>query len=78
MKTFCVYILYTKSIDRYYIGYTENLESRLDQHNKHVFKGSFTDKAEDWMVYLFIPTLSENTAKLIEKHIKKNKSRSYF
>ncbi|WP_172805239.1 GIY-YIG nuclease family protein [Aquiflexum balticum] len=73
MKVFCVYILYSKSIDRFYIGYTENMESRLDQHNRHVFKGSFTDRADDWELYHSIPNLYENTAKLIEKHIKKNK-----
>ncbi|SMD45033.1 putative endonuclease [Aquiflexum balticum DSM 16537] len=78
MKVFCVYILYSKSIDRFYIGYTENMESRLDQHNKNVFKGSFTDRAEDWELYHLIPDLSENIAKLIEKHIKKNKSRTYL
>ncbi|WP_373493325.1 GIY-YIG nuclease family protein [Aquiflexum sp.] len=78
MKSFSVYILYSKSIDRFYIGYTENIESRIDQHNKHVFKGSFTDKAEDWQIFHLITNLTESTAKLIEKHIKKNKSRTYL
>ncbi|WP_194977202.1 GIY-YIG nuclease family protein [Aquiflexum lacus] len=78
MEGFCVYILYSRSIDRFYIGYTGNMDSRLEQHNKHVFKGSFTDKAEDWELYHSIPNLSEKTAKLIEKHIKKNKSRTYL
>jgi putative endonuclease len=78
MKTFCVYILYSKSIDRYYIGYTENLASRLVQHNRHVFKGSFTDRSEDWDIYFLIECESESQAISIEKHIKKNKSRNYL
>ncbi|MFC3976877.1 GIY-YIG nuclease family protein, partial [Belliella kenyensis] len=36
MDTYCVYILYSKSVDRYYIGYSIDMLSRLDQHNRHV------------------------------------------
>jgi putative endonuclease len=78
MKQFYVYILYSRSIDQYYIGYTENIDSRVDQHNRHVFKGSFTDRAEDWDVFYLILCNSENQAKSVEKHIKKNKSRKYL
>ncbi|WP_373398424.1 GIY-YIG nuclease family protein [Algoriphagus halophilus] len=35
---FFVYILYSDSKDRYYIGQTENLEERLFQHNSGYFK----------------------------------------
>ncbi|MBN3519274.1 GIY-YIG nuclease family protein, partial [Algoriphagus lutimaris] len=39
---FFVYILYSGSKDRYYIGQTENLEERLFQHNSDYFKNSHT------------------------------------
>ncbi|MCH7400430.1 GIY-YIG nuclease family protein [Belliella kenyensis] len=78
MDTYCVYILYSKSVDRYYIGYSIDMLSRLDQHNRHVFKGAFTDRAEDWEIFHTIVCMSERQAKLIEKHIKKNKSRTYL
>ena len=78
MKSFWVYILYSKAIDRFYVGYTENLESRVFQHNNHVFKGSFTDKAEDWEIFFSMECASETQAISIEKHIKRNKSRKYF
>ena len=42
-----VYIIYSPSIDKYYIGETEDLISRLAQHNEHTFKGSYTAKASD-------------------------------
>ncbi len=32
--SFVVYILYSKSLNRYYVGSTNNLISRLNQHNK--------------------------------------------
>lgn len=33
METFTVYILYSESADKYYIGQTADLEQRLQQHN---------------------------------------------
>jgi putative endonuclease len=32
--SFVVYILYSKSLNKYYVGSTNNLISRLNQHNK--------------------------------------------
>ncbi|MCL6258080.1 GIY-YIG nuclease family protein [Aquiflexum sp. TKW24L] len=78
MGKFCVYILYSKVIDQYYIGYTENLETRLDQHNQHIFQGAFTKKAEDWEVFHIIECQSIVQALKIEKHIKNNRSRKYL
>ncbi|GHB48834.1 GIY-YIG nuclease family protein [Mongoliitalea lutea] len=77
MKYF-VYILYSPTLDKFYIGYTENIVSRLDQHNKHIFKGSYTDKAEDWEIFFLVECESEHQAIAVEKHIKKNKSRVYL
>ena len=48
---FC-YILYSKSIDKYYIGqFCEDLQERLRKHlSDH--KG-FTSKAKDWIIAYF-------------------------
>ncbi|MBR6439352.1 MAG: GIY-YIG nuclease family protein [Bacteroidales bacterium] len=43
-KKFYIYIMTNKSRRVLYIGVTGNLEQRIFQHKKHVFKGSFTDK----------------------------------
>ncbi|MDP1746949.1 MAG: GIY-YIG nuclease family protein [Bacteroidota bacterium] len=29
---FCVYIIYSPSIDKYYVGHTENLNKRMEEH----------------------------------------------
>ncbi len=42
---FWTYILYSTSIDRYYIGYTNNLDERLKKHNTP-HKG-FTGKTQE-------------------------------
>ncbi|MGM0634534.1 MAG: GIY-YIG nuclease family protein [Bacteroidota bacterium] len=43
-----LYILCSKSQDRFYTGETSNPSYRLDLHNEHQFKGSYTKMASDW------------------------------
>ena len=43
-----IYILYSKTKNRYYIGYTSNLEERLIRHNQKS-KG-FTGSLNDWQI----------------------------
>jgi len=43
------YILYSKSIDKYYIGFTsDGIDERLSKHIAN-HKG-FTSKAKDWVI----------------------------
>jgi len=71
---FKVYILYSKNIDRYYVGYTGDvLEERLRRHNcEH--KG-FTGSAHDWEVVYLEFFKDKSLALQREKEIKKWKSR---
>jgi putative endonuclease len=73
-----VYILYSKEIDRYYVGQTQDLAVRLDQHLNKVFYKGHTKQANDWIVYFTITCSSRNQAVQIEAHIKKMKSRKYI
>ena len=74
-----VYILYSKKLDRFYIGSTKNFENRLLKHQTHYFgKEKFTSKADDWEIFLTIDCASEAQARLIEKHFKKMKSKIYI
>jgi len=73
---FCVYIIYSKKLDKYYVGYTENISVRLEQHNSGL--SSFTSKTDDWqLVYQELFT-SRFEAMAREKEIKKKKSRNYI
>ena len=74
----CVYIIYSASVDRFYIGQSEDVKSRLDQHNQHLIKGSYTSIASDWSLYLLIDCKSRKQAVNIERHIKEKKSRKYI
>jgi putative endonuclease len=76
---FCCYILFSKSTDRYYIGYTSDIEERIILHNNgHFGKKSFTYKATDWEIFLLIPCESIEQAIFVESRIKKMKSKIYI
>jgi putative endonuclease len=78
IKYWC-YIIYSRSIDHYYIGYTTDLSERLNLHNKGHFGGkSFTCRANDWEVYILIPCETIEQAIFVESRIKNMKSRKYI
>lgn len=66
-----VYILYSKSINRFYIGSCFDLSKRMNEHRNGVFKNSFTVRANDWELYYVISDLEYRQAREIESHIKK-------
>ncbi len=74
------YILYSKIINKYYVGATqETVELRLEKHNKHGYgKHRFTAVADDWNIYLIMETVDYSQAIRIERKIKSMKSRTYI
>ena len=68
-----MYILFSKTKDRYYIGYTSDLAARLIRHNQ-AGKG-FTGKASDWEIMYVESFTDKRCAMLREKQIKGWKSR---
>ena len=72
-----VYILYSKKLNRYYIGYTSDFETRLEFH-KIAETHKFTYNANDWEIFFKIECESKQQALAIEKHIKQMKSKTYI
>jgi putative endonuclease len=72
---FYVYILYSKLIDKHYVGYTSmSLEERLRRHlTSH--KG-FTGRTKDWEIVYFESYDDKTKAILREQEIKKWKSKT--
>ncbi|WP_369128022.1 GIY-YIG nuclease family protein [Flavivirga sp. 57AJ16] len=68
-----VYILYSESLDRYYVGSTKDVNTRLEKHLSN-HKG-FTSKAKDWELKYQEPFSSRTEALKREQQIKKWKSR---
>ena len=73
-----VYIIYSSSLDKFYIGSTTDLEARLMQHNSSFFKQSYTAKTNDWELFYSIECDTLTQSLRIEKHLKQMKSRKYI
>ncbi|VXB43261.1 GIY-YIG nuclease family protein [Maribacter litoralis] len=74
---FSTYIIYSQTLDRYYIGSTENIERRLERHIKG--NGStYTKKANDWVLKCQRNFETRSEAVSFELLIKKKKSRKYI
>ena len=73
---YVTYILYSKTIDQYYIGQTQNIEERLLQHNS--LRSKSTKKAQDWVLVYKEIFNSRSEAMNRETEIKSKKSRKYI
>ena len=73
---FFVYILYSKKLDRYYVGYTADLSKRLQEHNSGI--STYTSKASDWELKYQELFSSREEAHKRELAIKKKKSATYI
>lgn len=69
-----VYIIYSIAIDRYYIGVTSDIKSRIEKHNSN-HKG-FTGKANDWVLKYSEEFELKSGALKRESQIKSWKSRT--
>ncbi len=79
MSSVC-YILYSPSLDRYYIGASRDAVSvRLARHNSGYYGSkSFTSKASDWELYFELHADDYAHAVRMEDFIKSMKSRKYI
>jgi len=76
--TYYVYILYSKASDIYYVGQTNDVHKRLEQHNDPE-SHSYTSKHQPWILMKKIEVgESRGNAMKIEKFIKKQKSRTFI
>jgi len=72
-----VYIIYSKSIQRFYIGYTsERIEDRLRRHNSN--HTGYTGKASDWTIVYTEEVLDKKEALQLETKIKGRGAQRYL
>jgi len=74
--SYYLYIIYSKKLDRYYVGHTEGLQKRIVQHNSGI--SEFTSSASDWAIVHSEEFASRELARSREMAIKKKKSRKYI
>lgn len=75
---YCVYILFSEKLNKFYIGMTSNFDERLEFNLNDVQKRKFTHNAEDWALIYKIETETKELSLSIEKHIKSMKSKIYI
>jgi len=73
-----VYILYSKKLNKHYVGFTQDFIQRLGFHSNETQSRKFTYKADDWELIYTIECESKNQGLSIEKHIKSMKSKTYI
>jgi putative endonuclease len=78
MPEFFVYILFSSKLNRFYIGTTDDVNKRLEQHNSVFYHDAFSAKGIPWNLFLTINGLHSKQALNIEKHIKAMKSKTYI
>ena len=76
---FYIYILYSKSADKFYIGQTSDVVRRLHEHNHPIVFSKYSAKYIPWELELSFPVSQERgDALIMEKFIKSQKSRSFI
>ncbi len=73
---YVVYILFGKSLQKYYVGQTSNLENRIYYHNTG--KADFTSKGIPWSLVHSFPCSSRSEAIKLETSIKKRGAKRYL
>jgi len=73
-----VYILFSASRDRYYIGETLDIEQRLVQHGTGVFRRSSTANTSDRTLVLAIPCVDRSVARRLEAFLKRQRNRGFL
>ena len=74
-----VYILYSPKNDTFYIGATTvSVEERLHRHLEHYYENKFTAGINDWEIFFQTQCATIQQSMLIERHIKKMKSKTYI
>ncbi len=73
-----LYIIHSCSVDKYYVGVTQNLSDRINKHNHHKYQGSYTKIANDWKYVLTFKTETKKDAVYLEAFIKRMKSRKFI
>ncbi|MEC3908225.1 GIY-YIG nuclease family protein [Tamlana sp. 2201CG12-4] len=66
---FEVYILFSSSLNRYYVGHTNNFEKRLSTHNSGGKK--YTSKGRPWILVKKYICITRSEAMQLERKIKK-------
>jgi len=70
-----LYIIFSNSLNKFYVGESHNIKERLQKHNSHTYKGAFTKITDDWQIALSKKCDTKDDALFLEALIKRMKSK---
>ena len=71
-----VYVLLSKKDDEFYIGYTNNIKRRIEEHNA---KKNFSTKGRTPFILIYLEAcLNEEDSKRREKYLKTSQGRRFL
>jgi putative endonuclease len=73
-----VYIIFSEKVNRFYVGISKNPEQRLNYHNNPFEARKYTAKGAPWVLKCTIPCENRTIATLLERRIKKAKSKLFI
>ena len=73
---YVVYILFSDSLQKYYVGQTSDVENRIHYHNTG--KADFTSKGIPWRMIHSFPCATRSEAVRLEASIKKRGIKRYL
>ncbi len=73
-----IYILYSKTLNRFYVGESALVITTIDQHLSKYFENPISFVALDWEVYYKTECIDKIQALKIEQHLRKMKGVDYF
>ena len=76
MSDFCVYIIYSETRDRFYVGSCEDLQKRIADHNSG--RSTYTKSGKPWTLMYSEQFSTRSGAVERERSIKKKKSRKFI
>jgi putative endonuclease len=78
MDNFYVYIIYSASLDKYYVGQTSHVENRLAFHNDLLRNRIWTKRGIPWELQCSVGFRSRSEAMRAERLFKSKKSRKFI
>lgn len=73
-----VYIIYSPSFDRYYVGESVNAANRTKEHNSGFYRNASTSYTRDWQLALELWVSDRSQAIKLERYIKSMKSKAFI
>ena len=76
MDMYYVYVIFSESLHKYYVGSTNDVKKRVDQHNAG--RSNFTSMGIPWVLIISMDCNSRIDAVRLEMKIKKRGIRRYL